>query len=145
MAVIRAEPVLKAMGSVVHHAGPVGAGATVKLAVNALLGIQIAAIAELIGWLGHSGQDLARAVEIIGATPVASPAVKAAAKSMLAADFAPLFPVELMDKDLGYLGTMAQAAHAEIPVAAATAQVFEEARRRGHGALHATAVQRLYR
>jgi 3-hydroxyisobutyrate dehydrogenase len=40
----RAEPLLKAMGAVVHHAGAVGSGAGVKLMVNALFGIQLAAM-----------------------------------------------------------------------------------------------------
>ena len=143
--VTHALPVLQAMGGAIHHAGPTGSGATVKLAVNALLGVQIAAMAELIGWLGRSGLDVARAVEIIAATPVASPAAKAAAQGMLSGNFAPLFPVELMRKDLGYLAGVAAAADAEIPMTAAAREVFEEAGRRGHDAEQGTAVVQLYR
>jgi 3-hydroxyisobutyrate dehydrogenase len=143
--VARAQPVLQAMGGAIHHAGPAGSGATIKLAVNALLRVQIAAMAELIGWLGRSGLDPARAVEIITATPVASPAAKAAALGMFSGNFAPLFPVELVSKDLGYVAAMAAAVDAEIPIAAAATKVFEDAGRRGHDAEHATAVVQLYR
>lgn len=141
----RAEPVLQAMGGAIHHAGPIGSGATIKLAINALLGVQIAAIAELIGWLGRSGLDESRAVEIIGATPVASPAGKVAAQGMLSGSFAPLFPVELVRKDLGYLAAMAAAVAAEMPIAGATTEVFTQAGRRGYDGEHATAVVQLYR
>ncbi len=47
------------MGSVVHHVGPLGTGTLVKLATNALLGIQVTALAELIGMLKKSGVDAA--------------------------------------------------------------------------------------
>ena len=136
----RAEPVLQAMGGAIHRAGPIGSGATVKLAVNALLGVQIAAMAELVGWLGKCPLDLAQAVRIIAATPVASPAARAAAENMLAGNFAPLFPVELVAKDLGYLTTRPVA-----PVTAAAQAVFEQALHDGRGAEHATAVVDLYR
>ena len=141
----RAQPVLEAMGGAVHHAGPVGSGAKVKLAVNAMLGIQIAAVAELVGWLGKQQVDLAQALRIIGATPVASPAARLAADSMLAGAFAPLFPIELMAKDLGYLVATGAASAASTPMAEAAAAVFDRGIRDGHGEAHATAVARLYR
>lgn len=39
----------------------------------------------------------------MGATVVCSPFAKRAADGMLAADFTPQFPVELVAKDFGYL------------------------------------------
>ncbi len=48
-AVQRAQPVMKALGSEIRHAGPVGSGALAKLATNTLMGVQMAALAELIG------------------------------------------------------------------------------------------------
>ena len=75
----------------------------VKLAVNALLSVQGAAVAELVGMFSDSGMDAAAALEIVAATPVMSPAAKAAADSMLAGRFAPQFPVDLAEKDLGCL------------------------------------------
>jgi 3-hydroxyisobutyrate dehydrogenase len=49
VALERARPVFNALGGAIHHAGPTGSGAAVKLMLNALLGIQAAAMAELIG------------------------------------------------------------------------------------------------
>ncbi|HKJ84165.1 MAG TPA: NAD(P)-dependent oxidoreductase, partial [Mariprofundaceae bacterium] len=52
-----ATPVLTTMGSAVHHAGPAGSGAAVKLMVNAMLGIQVAAMGELLGFVDRLGVD----------------------------------------------------------------------------------------
>src|SRR5258706_7617108 len=123
----KAEPILKAMGSTVHHAGPVGSGIKVKLSVNALLGIQVAAMGELIGFLKHSGLDLAKAMEILTSTQVCSPAARAAAANMVAGNFAPLFPVGLMEKDLGYIHDTAQIFNACLPVSDAARAVFRKA------------------
>jgi 3-hydroxyisobutyrate dehydrogenase len=142
--VSRAEPVLGAMGAAIHHVGAAGAGAAVKLAVNALFGVQVAALAELIGALAKSGIDLGKAIDAIGATPVCSAAGKGAAASMLAMSFAPLFPVELVEKDLGYLRGLAEAAGAEVPLSDAARTVMSAAVARNLGADHLTGVIRLY-
>ncbi len=137
-----AEPVLRLMGAAVHHAGPIGAGAAVKLAVNALLGVQVAAMAELLGLLRATGVEDARAVEIIGSTPVCSPAAKAAAGAMLAGAFAPLFPIELVEKDFGYL--LAASGAASLPVAAAVRAVMAQAIAQGMASDNITGIARLY-
>jgi len=141
----RAEPLLRSMGGAVHHAGPVGAGATVKLAVNALFAVQVAAVAELIGLLQATRLDVAHAVEIMGATPVCSGAAKAAASGMLANAFAPQFPVSLVEKDLGYLAAVAMAHDARVPIAEAAAAVMRAAAAAGWRDDNLTGVVRLYR
>jgi 3-hydroxyisobutyrate dehydrogenase len=138
----RAEPILKAAGNTVFHAGANGAGAALKLAVNALFGIQVATVAELLGLLRSLKVDLPTAVEIIGATPSCSPAASAALGSMLAASFAPLFPVELAAKDFDYV--LAAGDPDRLPLAAAARTVFDRAVRHGFGADNLTGVVRLY-
>lgn len=140
----RVEPVLRAMGAAVHHAGPVGAGATVKLAVNAMLAVQVAALAELLGFLRQGGVDPARAVEIVGATSVASPAAKAAAGAMLAGAFEPQFPIDLAAKDMGYVIATAGARGAPAPVATTVRDVLDGAVRQGLGPANLPALAGLY-
>lgn len=135
-----ARPVLDAMGSTVHHAGAVGAGAAVKLAVNALLGIQAAAMAELIGMFGRNGVTPESAVEILGAVPVTSPAAKATAGMMLSGAFPPMFPVDLVEKDFGYI----EAAGDRMPISQATRQVMRDAMAGGYGDDNFTGILRLY-
>jgi 3-hydroxyisobutyrate dehydrogenase len=142
--VAEAEPVLKAMGAAVHHAGDAGSGATVKLMVNALFGIQLAAMAELIGLAKKSGIDAAKAVEIIGATPIVSPAAKLAAGAMLAGNFAPMFTIELVAKDFGYVVSAAKAVDSSTPISAATLAAFEAAIAQGHGGKNITGIAAIY-
>jgi 3-hydroxyisobutyrate dehydrogenase len=143
-AVSRVEVVLLHMGASVHRAGPNGAGAAAKLAVNALFGIQVAALAELIEAVRHRGFDPARLVELVSATPVCSPAAKAAAGSMLLDAFPPLFPIQIVEKDLGYALSVADTAE-NTPLASAARDVFARAVSAGHGADNITGVVQLYR
>jgi 3-hydroxyisobutyrate dehydrogenase len=139
-----AEPVFAAFSSARHWCGPSGAGTAMKLAVNALFGIQNAALAELIGVLRKDGIDPAMAVEVLGALPVLSPAARGAGTSMVSRNFAPLFSVELVEKDFGYAVAAARAVGASVPVTAGARSVYATALRSGLGAEHLTSVVQLY-
>lgn len=138
----RVEPELLAMGSAVHHAGDAGAGVAVKLMINSLFSAQVAVMAELLGLARAMQIDAARAVEIPGSTPVASPAVKGAAAAMLARSFAPAFPIDLVVKDLG----LALQPGADLPVTQAVWVAFRQAADEGPGCENLAAiVQRFVR
>ena len=141
----RVRPLLDVMGGAVHHAGGNGAGAAVKLMVNALFGVQLAAMAELIGFARRTGLDAAKAVEIIGATPVSSPAAKAAAAAMLEGAFAPAFPIDLVAKDFGLVDRSARTADAAMPVSGAAGVVFRRGVECGFGDDNVTGIVKLYR
>ncbi|MEA1649524.1 NAD(P)-dependent oxidoreductase [Nitrospirillum sp. BR 11164] len=140
----RAQPALAPLAAVVRHVGPVGRGAAMKLAVNGLLGIQLAAWAEMMGFLARAGFDGAAALDILTTLPVASPAAAGYARMMQAGDFAVRFPVDLMAKDFRYGTQAADALKADTPVADATLAVLERAREAGHGAENVSALIRLY-
>jgi len=140
----KAELILKIMGSAVHHVGPVGSGALVKLSTNALLGAQVTVLAELIGLLQKSGADVSRAVQAISSTAVWSPAATYLSGSMLAGNFAPQFPVELIEKDFGYAVSAAGSPEAA-PTIAAARRVFQRAIENGFGADNMTGVVRLFK
>lgn len=137
-----ATPALAAIGNAVHHVGPVGSGAALKLLVNALLGIQIAAIGELLGAAGRLGLDRRRAGEILTELPQCSPSAKGATLAILAGNFAPAFPVGLVAKDMGYLA--ASLGGDATPVSAAARAVFENGIASGLSAENFTAVAKLY-
>jgi 3-hydroxyisobutyrate dehydrogenase len=140
----RADIVLKAMGSAVHYAGAAGHAAAVKLMVNAMFGIQLAGLAELLGMARQSGVDTARLLEIFAATPVASPAAKLAGAAMLTGNFAPLFPIELADKDFSYVAQMAGAANAQVPLVQCVQQVLQRAMKADLANSNITAMASLY-
>ena len=135
-------PVLEPMGSAIHHLGPLGRGTAMKLAVNALFGIQVSALAELLGALERSGIEPARAMEVLGRLAVCSPAAKGTGGLMVAERYDPLFPVELIEKDFGYA---VEFAGSQAPVAAAARDVFTRAREAGYGEENLVAVAKLYR
>jgi 3-hydroxyisobutyrate dehydrogenase len=62
---------------------------------------------------------------------------------MLAEQFAPLFPVELIEKDLGYTVQSAGSEQAA-PTIAAAREVFRKGIESGLGKQHMTAVARLF-
>jgi len=96
-------PVLSALGGTVHHAGGVGAGAAVKLAVNGMLAAQAALLVDLWDFMAKAGLDPATGMAVLQEVPVTSPAAKGLMGAMLARRFEPQFPIELVEKDLGYL------------------------------------------
>jgi 3-hydroxyisobutyrate dehydrogenase len=142
-ALAQAHGILQSMGSAIHHVGPIGSGALVKLATNALLGIQVSALAELIGLLQRNGTDVDLALKAIAGTPVWAPVANYLASSMRQGDFRPQFPVALIEKDFGY--ALAAAGSASLaPMLAAAKGVFQAGIEQGLGDKNMTAVVDLY-
>lgn len=141
----RARPVLAVMGGAIHHVGPVSHGAVLKLVVNALFGVQVAAVAELIGFLEASGLDAEKAIGLLGDTPVMSPAARGVAGLMLAENYAPMFPIDLVAKDFRYAVDAASGAGADLPLAHSTGDVYRMAAERGYGGDNIAGVVQLYR
>jgi 3-hydroxyisobutyrate dehydrogenase len=139
----RVKPLLMAMSSTVTHVGPLGSGALVKLSTNALLGVQVTVLAELIGLLKRSGADVASAVKAIGGTAAWSPAANNLSSSMLAANFSPQFPVELIEKDFGY-AVDAAGSPEDAPTIAAARGVFQKAIASGFGGDNMTSVVQVF-
>jgi len=136
----RVRPVLDQLGSAVHHVGPAGAGAQVKLAVNALFAVQVATLAELLHALTGTDVDPALAAEVLATTPVASPAASAAATAIVNHAFAPAFPIELVTKDLAYALDDARSRQAPLPLVQAASTRYQLALDQGHGQDNITAV-----
>ncbi len=140
---IRAEPVLKAMGSSIHHVGALGAGAMAKLATNTLLGVQVTVLAELIGMLKRSGADAERVLEVVAKTPTWSVMAGRVSSLMLTGNFTPQFPIALIEKDFGY--TLESVGSDSLaPTIAAARGVFRAAMERGFGGDNMTGVLKLF-
>ncbi|WAC73448.1 NAD(P)-dependent oxidoreductase [Roseateles sp. SL47] len=139
----RARPVLQAMGGAVQHVGPVGHGALAKLVTNTLLGVHVAALAELLGLLHRQGVPPQTVLQAVAGTPVWAPVDHYLSTSMLKGDFSPQFPVELIAKDFAY-ALSAGGGMARMPLAAAAMDVYHQALAQSMGAENMTAVARLY-
>jgi 3-hydroxyisobutyrate dehydrogenase len=137
-------PLLGALGAAVHHVGPAGAGAWLKLAVNALFATQVVAVAEQLALLRRAGLDVDRLWETLRTLPVVSSAAVAAGTLMLAGEDRPQAPVDLIAKDLAYALQSATGPGAALPLTAAVKERFDTAASRGFGAANLVAVAHLY-
>lgn len=142
---MQGQPVLTAAGvATIHHVGVVGQGMVMKLAVNALFGIQVAALAELLGMLSKDGINPAKAMECLGDLPVLSLAAKGAASLMVSQNHAPLFPIDLVEKDFRYVTQTAQSLESPIPISTAAMDIYRTAIAQGHGSENITGIVRRF-
>jgi 3-hydroxyisobutyrate dehydrogenase-like beta-hydroxyacid dehydrogenase len=123
--------------------GPQGSGALFKLAANAFLGIQTAALGELLGFMLRAGLDRETVVMLFPELPVMSPAGKGFFALMAAEDHAPRFALDLMRRDLRYAGDAVPGL--ALPLTEAARQAFDRASAAGLGAANLTAVAKLSR
>ncbi len=126
-AMARATPVLETIGSKAVPVGPSGHAAALKLANNALLGIQVAAMAELLPMMRKSGLDLERCIAILEASPILSGFAAMASRGMIAGNVPPMFPIDLLRKDGGYVTEIASKAGQSLPMTTRMNQTLDEA------------------
>ncbi|MEM8884655.1 MAG: NAD(P)-dependent oxidoreductase [Planctomycetota bacterium] len=112
------------------HMGAHGQAAIAKLAVNTFFATQIAAASEAVSFLRRGGVTDEQWLDLLTNLPVTAPPVAGALQGIAAGQFAPMFPINLVEKDLGYFE---QAVETRYPVAAATRELFVQARRAGFG------------
>lgn len=138
----RIEPVLRVSATAIHHVGPVGAGMAAKLGVNALFAIQVAALGEILDGLAPAGIAAVDAIELLASLPVASPALIGAGRLVAANNYAPLFPIELVLKDLEYFSRLIDDA-ASIPLTDTARRRYRDVADAGFGGDNIVAVTRL--
>jgi 3-hydroxyisobutyrate dehydrogenase len=139
----RAEPVLKVLGSSIQHAGPVGSCALAKLPTNTLMGVQLTALAELIGMLKRQGVDPKQVLDAVSATAMWNAHLARDTESMLTGNCETRFPVKLLEKDLGYTVKTAGGG-AAAPTVSAERGVFQKEINENLGDLNMTAVVKLF-
>ena len=144
-AFVAARGVFDCMAGTVHHVGPQGQGAVMKLAANALLAIQVAGIAETLSALDKAGIKPKRAMDIIRGLPVMSPAGNGFAGLMVTEDYAPRFTALLIAKDLRYAIAEAATRGAKVPVLAAAQSIFDRMCAQGFGGENISAAIKAYR
>ncbi len=130
-------PVLLQMGSAVNYVGESGNAAITKLVTNSLLGIQVVAWAEILTLLQENNADIDAVLQAVSTTPSWAPISGFLTANMLAGDFSPQFPVDLIEKDFGY---MEQASGQTLSVIRAVRATFQKAKESGLAQKNMTAV-----
>jgi 4-hydroxybutyrate dehydrogenase/sulfolactaldehyde 3-reductase len=130
----RVKPLLEAMGTTIHHCGPVGSGIRTKL-VNNFLAISYCQMnAEALALAQRFGLSLERTLEVLGGTTAINGQLKINwPDKVLKDDTAPGFTIDLAHKDLSLVLAAANAAQVPMPMAAAAREAFSLARASGFG------------
>lgn len=133
-AVGRAFPVLEALAGKIIRVGGPGAGAAMKLAVNAVVFGLNQAIAESLVLAERSGIDRSTAYEVFASSAIAAPIVHYRRAVFERPETTPVtFSVDLANKDLGLILTLASEVGMRMPQAEANLAVMEQAGRFGLG------------
>ena len=119
-----AEPILSVMGKKWFHLGPNGAGQTIKLAMNAILALEVGAVAEAIGLVTRAGLAGERLLEVLQASMGRSGLLDLKTPLMLKGDYKPSFPLRLMHKDLGLALELGNQLGVALPATAAAREVY---------------------
>lgn len=135
-------PLLGAFCKATPHVGALGAGATMKLVVNTLFAAQVAQLAEALRLAERGGVSRERTLDVLAGAAITSPALSVVGDLIRGDTYAPLFPVALVAKDLGYAAALA-GERAQAPMVRAALAVFERAREEGLGEENIHAVAKL--
>jgi 3-hydroxyisobutyrate dehydrogenase len=128
------KPVIEPLAKEIVHAGPGGMGATAKLALNLLMGVQMQALVEAIVFGERAGLDRKALIKLIAAGGYSSPMMKFKAGVMARRAFEkPDFRLKLMRKDLGLVLTETQRLGVPMPTTAASHDWLTAAQNRGLG------------
>ena len=119
----KCRPLLAVLGGKTFYLGPSGAGATMKLCVNTLLGLGAQALAEAIALGVKAGLPRERFLEVLGETAVVSPSQKAKLENARKDDYPAAFALRLMFKDFGLIVETALELSVAMPATAAAVQV----------------------
>jgi 3-hydroxyisobutyrate dehydrogenase-like beta-hydroxyacid dehydrogenase len=139
----RALPVLQRVGKKIVYAGPVGAGAVVKLMNQLLVGINLAGAAEAMVLGTKAGVDPTLLLETIASATGNSMQLQRCFPDMiLKGNFDAMFSVDLLHKDLSLGVEVGKENRVRLLLGALAVQVFEEAREAGFGEQDIAAVIR---
>jgi 3-hydroxyisobutyrate dehydrogenase-like beta-hydroxyacid dehydrogenase len=126
-----AAPLFDAMGETLVHAGEVGQGQAVKVLSNAVSAVNCATIAQALVVGRREGVDLDALVAVMRSGSAASTMLELKAAPMLAHDFAPLFKLEHMLKDVRLCLDEARRAGAGFPFAGLAGELYSAGVGRG--------------
>jgi 3-hydroxyisobutyrate dehydrogenase-like beta-hydroxyacid dehydrogenase len=129
----RALPAFHAMGKLIVHAGPLGHGQMVKLINNAVAAVNAATVGQALLVAARAGVDLDALTAVMGAGSGGSAMLELKATPMREHDYATLFKLDHMLKDVRLCLDEGERVGAPFPFAALTREVLGTAAGMGHG------------
>lgn len=142
----RVRPALASFARQVFHLGPLGAGATVKLAVNSVVHALNQAVSEALVLAEKAGVDRAAAYEVFANSAAGAPFVQYKQEAFLHPESAPVaFALDLVAKDLELITVLAGEVGARMDLTEAGRRLVNEARDAGLGQADLSALAELLR
>lgn len=143
--VARARPILEQLCRRIEHAGPVGSGASLKLAVNLPLVVYYQALGEAYSLCRHLGLDPERIVDLFSDTSGGANILKARgamiAKGMSGEEPQPVtFDVDSFRKDLRTMLAEGEEHGFSLPLVEQTLSVYDKASQQGWGSRDGTSL-----
>jgi 3-hydroxyisobutyrate dehydrogenase-like beta-hydroxyacid dehydrogenase len=127
----RVEPILRELGTPTHI-GDNGEGLVLKLAINISLAVQMLAFAEGLLLAERSGVDRQRALDVMEASPIGSPMLRARASIILDPPEDAWFDLSFMHKDIELALDEARRLDIPLPTAERADEVLERAQALGY-------------
>lgn len=124
----RVRPFLLTLGPTITHMGPVGSAATMKVATNLGLGVQMLAFSEAVALAEKAGIAREQAVEALLRSVIASPMVKYRGPFVLRMPEEVWFNVSMMQKDLELALELGRSAGVPLPSTALAHEMLTAAR-----------------
>lgn len=127
-------PVIAHLAKEIVHLGPSSKGATAKLALNLLMGVEMQALAEAIVFGEKAGLDRGTLIRLIAASGYSAPVMKFKAGVIARRAFEnPDFRLKLMRKDLGLVLAETSRLGVPMPATAASHDWLTNAKNQGLG------------
>lgn len=138
-------PLLQTMGSRVWYVGEQnGFGCSMKLVMNLHLSILAAAFSESIAFGVKLGLNPKLMVEIFNSSLFKTYVTETKGIKILEKDYTPAFTVELMEKDLNLIVSLANIVKASLPLGSLIKQFFSTLVANGRGGLDYSAITTFY-
>ncbi len=134
------QPLFDSMGQKVIHMGGIGQGAAMKMAVNLMLGSAMAAYSEALVLGASLGLSRRMMAEVLLASPVSAPFLKAKQALIDQGNFDAHFPLRWMRKDLQLAAQSAYEQGVALPALNAIKELYALAEKDGMGAQDFAAV-----
>ena len=125
-----------------HHLGAAGNGGRAKLAINLILGINRAALAEGLVFAERMGLDPARLLAVARDSAAYSQIMDIKGKKMIDGDFTPHGKIAQTLKDFSLMLELAQRLQQQLPLAATYTDIVEGCMKQGEAELDNAAVIR---
>lgn len=127
----RRRAVLERMGRVTHL-GPLGAGASMKLVANSVLGTLMTGLGEALALADALGLDQPVVLDLLAESPIGA-TVRSKRDNIESGSYPPNFKLSLAAKDLGLVDQAAADAGLELRLAPAARSWLEQAEQAGLG------------